>query len=122
MTNVSSMEAANAALAGKWPGAPALPDMPDQEVMSCCVHHIGKAKAACVLLCIDGSPVTMAAADVSQVRMPSLREVIRNGTTFQVQTTPRVNMVMTQREGKWYCLMGKLDPDRLMGFWNEMGK
>lgn len=122
MTNVSSMEAANAALAGKWPDAPVMPDMPEHKDMACCVHHIGKAKAACVVLSIDGVPVTMAAADSSAVRMPKMQQIERNGTTFSVQTANNVSMVMTQRGEHWYCLMGQLPTDRLIAFWDTLEK
>lgn len=122
MTNVSSMEAANAALAGKWPDAPAMPNMPEHKDMACCVHHIGRAKAACVLLSIDGTPVTMAAADASDVRMPEMQKVQRNGTTFHTQTANNVSMVMTQRGEHWYCLMGQVPTDKLIGFWDTLAK
>lgn len=122
MTNVDSMQAANAALAGQWPDAPAMPDMPDHKDMACCVHRIGKARAACVLLAIDGIPVTMAAAETSQVRMPSTQTITRDGTTFHVSTADSVGMVMTQRDGHWYCLMGQLPTERLMDFWSKLRK
>lgn len=122
MTNVSSMEAANAALAGKWPDAPAMPAMPGHENMACCVHTLGKAKAACVVLAIDGVPVTMAAAESAKVRMPEMQKVQHDGVIFHVQTTGSVSMVMTQRGDHWYCLMGELPTDRLIQFWNTLAK
>ncbi len=122
MTNVTSMQAANAAVAGKWPDAPAMPDMPEHKDMACCVHTIARAKAACVVLAIDNTPVTMAAAETSDVRLPEMQKVQRNGVTFHVQTVKNVSMVMTQRNGHWYCLMGQLPTDRLMAFWDTLRK
>jgi hypothetical protein len=120
MTDVSSMEAANAALAGKWPEAPTMPNVPDHSVMSCCVHHVGKAKAACVLLSVDSVPVTMAAADASEMKIPAMDQVERYGVKFHVKTVDGLSMAMTQHDGKWYCLMGKLPTDRLISFWNGL--
>lgn len=122
MTNVSSMEAANAALAGKWPDAPAMPNMPEHKDMACCVHSLGKSKAACVVLAIDGVPVTMAAAESAKVRMPEMQKVQRSGVTFHIQTTSNISMVMTQRGDHWYCLMGQLPTDRLIQFWGTLAK
>lgn len=122
MTDVSSMEAANAALAGKWPDAPAMPNMPEHKEMACCVHSLGKAKAACVVLSIDGVPVTMAAAESAQVRMPEMQKIEQNGVTFHVQTAKSISMVMTQRGDHWYCLMGQLPTERLMQFWGTLAK
>ncbi|GEM_PF-3345947 len=122
MTDVSSMEAANAALTGKWPGAPAMPSMPEHKDMACCVHSLGKAKAACVLLAIDGVPVTMASAESAQVRMPEMQKVERSGVTFHVQTASNISMVMIQRGDHWYCLMGQLPADRLIQFWGTLAK
>ncbi len=122
MTNVSSMEAANAALAGRWPDAPAMPAMPGHMDMACCVHNIGKARAACVVMAIDGVPVTMAAAESAQVRMPEMQKLERNGVTFHVQNSGGISMVMTQRGDHWYCLMGQLPADRLIQFWATLAK
>jgi len=122
MTNVTSMQAANAALAGKWPDAPMMPDMPEHKDMACCVHNIGKAKAACVLLAIDGIPVTLAAAESSEVRMPDTQILRQGNVTFHLSTVKDVSMVMTQRDGHWYCLMGQLPTTRLIEFWNALGK
>lgn len=120
MTNVQSMQAANQAMAGTWPKAPAMPSMPDMsdgKVMSCCVHRIGSAKAACVLLSIDGTPVTLAAANAADIRIPTCPAVEHGGHGFHVQSHGQTTMVMIERDGKWYCLMGNLPSERLMSFW-----
>jgi hypothetical protein len=70
-----------------------------------------------VRLSIQGVPVTLAAADASEVRMPAMRKVAQRGVTFHVQNAGNIGMVMTQRGGKWYCLMGNLPTERLMAFW-----
>lgn len=121
-TALASMEVANAALAGQWPQAPALPDVPDEQVMSCCIQKLGRARAACVLLKVDGQRVTMAAADAADVRMPDRPRTQRGGTAFQVEATGSLNMVMTRRDGKWYCLIGPLPAERLMDFWSALAR
>jgi hypothetical protein len=47
---VNSVEAANAFFASRNPGGPAVPGMPDEHVMACCVHHLGPKKMSCVSL------------------------------------------------------------------------
>jgi hypothetical protein len=111
---VSSIEAAAAALSQQWPKAPALPDMPDDHVMACCVHEMGRKKMACVSLTVDDVPITMAVADSADVKVPNGTTVIRDGVTWQVESSRGVNMAMTERGGRWVCLMGRLPTDRLI--------
>lgn len=114
MMKVSSIEAAAAALSQQWPNAPALPDMPDDHVMSCCVHEVGRKKMACVSLTVDNVPITMAVADSADVKVPHGATITRNGVTYEVESSKGVNMAMTERGGRWVCLMGKLPVDRLI--------
>jgi hypothetical protein len=41
---------------------------------------------------------------------------VRAGVTYHVQSSGRVNMVMTERQGRWVCLMGEAPIERLMDF------
>lgn len=111
---VSSIEAATAMLSQQWRGAPTLPDMPDDHVMACCVHDIGRKKMAVVALDIAGTPVTLAVANSADVKSPQGSPVTRDGVTYRVQSSAGVNMAMTQRSGRWICLMGRLSVDRLI--------
>ena len=90
--------------------------------MSCCFQKLGRARAACVLLNVDGQSVTMAAADASDVRMPDRPLTRRGGTVFQVEAAAPLNMVMTRRDSRWYCLIGAPPAEQLMDFWNGLGK
>jgi hypothetical protein len=40
--------------------------------------------------------------------------VNRNGQAYHVQQSGKLNMVMTERNGQWICLIGELDQNRLM--------
>lgn len=113
-TPVHSMQAAGASLNQQWPAAPTLPRGNGHEIMACCVHDMGKKKAACVLLKVDDIPVTMALAKASEVRIPPTATMVRNGITYYTQSSDGVNMAMTLRNGQWICLMGRLPVDRLI--------
>lgn len=111
---VSSIEDAAAMLSRQWRHVPALPDMPDDHVMACCVHDMGRKKMAVVALDIDGAAVTLAVADASDIKSPQGDAVERRGVTYRVQSSAGVNMAMTQRSGRWICLMGRVDVERLI--------
>jgi hypothetical protein len=114
---VSSVDAAAAALAEEWPRRPALPDMPDMpdhRVMSCCVHEVGRKKMACLSLMVNDTPITLAIADSADIRTPDGEVLVRDGVTYRVQSAQGVNMAMTQRHGRWMCLMGRLPLDQLV--------
>jgi hypothetical protein len=114
MRPVTSIEAANAALASENPGGPAVPGMADDHVMACCVHSVGRKKMSCVSLMADGVPVSLAVADAADVRLPASETVTVEGVTYHVQSAQDVNMTMTERNGRWVCLMGKLPNSRLI--------
>jgi hypothetical protein len=111
---VSSIEAAGAALSRQWPKAPNLPDMPDDHVMACCVHEVGRKKMACVSLLVDNVQITMAVADSADVKVPRGTTMVRDGVTYHIESAKGVNMAMTERGGRWVCLMGRLPVDRLV--------
>ena len=114
VTRVDSMQAANKVLTTQWAQSPRMPDMPADHVMACCMRSVRNKKMACVLLKGDGQPVTMTVAKASDMKLPTSPAVTRNGIEFHVQSAGEVNMVMTQREGRWICLIAKLPVDRLM--------
>lgn len=112
---VQSIEGANDALSRHWPDAPALPSVKHDEVMSCCVHRVGRQKVACAAMKIDGVAVSMAVADASDITMPEGHQKIeRDGATYHVQSAEGINMAMTERNGRWACLMGPLPVERLV--------
>jgi hypothetical protein len=113
VTAVDSVSAANAALASKCPGLPAVPELPKDHVMSCCVHDLGRKKLACVAILVDEVPVSIAVADVADVKMPTCQALMIGGVAYHVQSEGDINMVMTERGGRWVCVMGKLPVNRL---------
>ncbi len=110
---VDSTAAANAAMTAKWPGAPLLPDVPNDPVLYCCLHTIASKKIACVVLKHDDVPVTLAVAAASDVRVPEGDTFDANGVSYRIQAYQGINMVMTERDGRWICLMSKLPLDRM---------
>ena len=113
VTPVDSISAANAALADKCPGLPAVPELPKDHVMSCCVHDLGRKKIACVAVLVDEVPVSIAVADAAYVKMPTCQALMIGGVAYHVQSEGDINMVMTERGGRWVCVMGKVPVNRL---------
>jgi hypothetical protein len=117
---VSSIEEANKAMSGAWPGGPSLPEAPQSHVMSCCMKSVKDKKVACVLLKHDGAPVTMTVANGADMRLPDSPTVSRNGVSYHVQSFGKLNMVMTERHGRWVCLIGEAASDRLMDLADQL--
>jgi len=113
VTRVDSINAANVALAAKWPGAPSIPELPKDHVMHCCIHMMGRTKMACVAFQADGVAVTLAVAEAVDVKLPTSETRTIGGIAYHVQSHGGINMVMTERDGRWVCLMGKLPENRL---------
>ncbi len=114
MRKVTSIDAAAAAISEQWPQRPPLPDMPQDQVMACCVHEVGHKKMACIALLVNEVPVTMAVADSGDIKTPQGATLVRDGVTYHVQSAHGVNMVMNERGGRWVCLMGRLSVDQLI--------
>ena len=111
---VSSIDAANRMLDQQSPGAPSLPQLPDSHVMACCMKSVHDKKMACVLLDEAGAPVTLAVASAADMKLPAGAVRTRNGVDYRVQHVGDLSMVMTERNGKWLCLIGQVPAERLM--------
>jgi hypothetical protein len=111
---VDSIEAANRELSKRWPDSPALPNVPQDHVMSCCMKSVKNKRVACVLLKTQGIPVTMTVANAADMKLPTSPTFTRDGVTYHVQSSGTLNMVTTQRNQRWVCLIGHVAPERLM--------
>jgi hypothetical protein len=111
---VDSIAAANQALAEQSPQSPTLPEMPPEHVMACCMQSVQNKKVACVLLQNQGTPVTMTVANAADMKLPAVPTVTKGGVTYRVQAVGKLNMVMTERGGRWVCLIGEASADQLM--------
>lgn len=111
---VQSIEEANRMLAEAAPGAPPLPQVPRQHVMACCMTSVHNKKMACVLLKDEGVPITMAVANASDMKLPHAPTTDRDGVSYRVQSSHGLNMVMTERNRRWLCLISEMPADRLM--------
>jgi anti-sigma factor RsiW len=114
VTRVDSIEAAGQVLAAEWPQSPNLPQAPQAHVMACCMKSIKDKRVACVLLQSEGTPITMSVAKASDMRSPVGAKVERNGATFHLASSGAINMVSTERGGRWVCLIGEVSPERLI--------
>ena len=111
---VDSITAANHMLANQSPGSPSLPSMPQSHVMACCMKSVHDKKVACVLLKDSGAAVTLSVANASDMELPAAPVVTRNGLNYRVQSVKKLSMVMTEKNGKWLCLISELPAERLM--------
>lgn len=115
VVRVTSVEAAERALSERWPGSPDLPDVPAEHVMACCLRSIDDRKLACVLLDDAGVPVSMMVAKATDVTGGrAATTVVRDNVSYQVQQSGELNMVMSQRDGRWVCLVGARPVARLI--------
>lgn len=120
--SVSTIEDARAALRRQWPGSSMISAPDDMPVMSCCVHEIGKRQMGCVTFEVDDVPVTMAVADAREIRSPHGNKRVIGDTEYVVGSADGVNMVMSQRDGVWTCVMGRLPLERLANVAASVGK
>lgn len=111
---VHSIAEANRMLASQSPDAPPLPNVPQEHVMACCMKSLHNKKMACVLLKSDDVPVTLTVANAADMKLPPAPTVDRGGVRYSVQAVGKLNMVMTEHDGRWLCLIGKLPAERLM--------
>jgi len=111
---VASIEAANKMLNAQSPGAPTLPQMPESHVMACCMKSVHNKKMACVLLRDEGVPITLAVASAADMKLAPAPVMKRKGIDYRVQKFGDLNMVMTEQNGKWLCLIGQVSADHLM--------
>ncbi len=117
---VDSIESANRTLAGQSPQSPAIPSLPEDHAMACCMQSVKNKKVACVLLKKEGVPITMTVANAADMRLPKSPTITRNGVTYHVQSHGPLNMLMTERNGRWVCLIGESQPDRLMDIADQL--
>ena len=114
VTRVDSIEQAGKVLAEQWPQGPDLPRAPEAHVMACCMKSVGNKKVACVLLSSEGMPITMSVANASDMKSPRGRPIVRDGARFHLESTGSLNMISTERNGRWVCLIGDVAPERLV--------
>lgn len=112
---VESVEAANTMLAGQWSDSPGIPTLPNGHEMACCMKSVQNKKVACLVLKGMGTtPITLTVANAGDMKMPASQMVERGGVTYHVQAVGAINMVMTERQGRWVCLMGETSANSLM--------
>jgi hypothetical protein len=111
---VDSIEAANKVLSDEWPQSPGLPGVPKDHVMACCMKSFNGKKLACVLIKSDGVPVSLMVAHSADLRVPGSPLHERDGVRYHVQSSGKLQMVMTDRQGRLVCLIAELPAERLM--------
>ena len=120
VVRVDSIRAANRMLNSESPGAPTLPGVPDAHVMACCMKSVQHKRMACVLLKDEGVPVTLSVASAADMKLTPAPTVRQNGTDYRVQHVGNLSMVMTERNGKWLCLIGQAPAEHLMDLSSQL--
>ena len=82
--------------------------------MHCCVHEIGRKQMACLTFSVDQQPITLAMASSRDIRSPHGEARTINGREYRIDSSDGVNMVMSEVDGTWMCLMGRLPIERLV--------
>lgn len=113
ITQVDSPQEASRVLSEQWAGGPS-PEMPAGRAMACCMQSVSGKKMAWVMLRGDQTPITLAVAKASDMRMPDGPQQTRDGIAYHIQATGQLNMVSAQRDGRWICLMGEVSAERLI--------
>jgi hypothetical protein len=110
---VDSIDAAGRMLSQRDPKTPALPQPPDAHVMACCMKNVSDKRVACVLLKSEDAPITMSVANAADMK-PVGNVFSRNGAQFHIVAYESLNMVSTEKAGRWVCLIGELPTDKLI--------
>lgn len=114
VVQVESIAEANRVLSNQWPDSPGVPSVPRDHVMACCMQSLKDKKLACVLMKVEGVPVTLTVAHGKDMRAPASPVTVRHGVRYHVQSEGKLNMVMTERQGRWVCLIGEVPADKLI--------
>jgi len=96
---VHSVDEANRMLASN---DQAMPNMPAEQVMACCMSKVHNKRVACLVLNDQANPIIVTVTKAADMDMPDCQRSA-NG----------VNMIMSQRGGKAICVMGKVPVERL---------
>ena len=110
---VDSIDAAGQMLSHSDPNSPALPQPPDTHVMACCMKNVSDKRVACVLLKSEDAPITMSVANAADMK-PMGSVFSRNGAQFHIVAYETLNMVSTEKDGRWVCLISELPTDKLI--------
>lgn len=109
---VASVDEANRLLADQRRGAVPMPELPGA-MMSCCLREHAGTTLTCALIERHGLLISVAVADGERMHSPEGRLVRVGGREFVHHTDGDVEMVMTQRDGRWLCVMGRATPQAL---------
>lgn len=117
MSTVQNLDQANKVLLQQWKEAPNLTTPLADKICACCVHSFMNRKVACMLLRPTNDPaeqVTIVLGRAKDIQCMSGNTVQFQGQTFVVHTVDGLNMIMTQQDQRYLCLMGKIPTDQLL--------
>ena len=117
---VSTIDAANKALASQDSLSPQFPEVPNEQVMACCMNSVKGRRIACVLIDQGGTPVTMTVANARDMKSPILphRGAKWDGLSSALDQWPEYGHDRSVN-GRWICMMGHL-PAHLMDLADQL--
>ena len=118
---VADIAEAQRVIGSRWRAAPALPEQWDAHVHACCLRDVQSRQVACLLMNVDGTPVTVVVARTRDFQLPQGEAVDRGGQRFVVTSRDDIEMVMTQHGDRWVCLMGQTPRERLLSMAEKLG-
>jgi hypothetical protein len=111
---VASFDEARRVLANEWASGPDVPTIDGAVPMECCMHKLGSKVVKCVSLEVEGEKVIMVVGHDKDITQPQGEIVIVHGQKLILTSNNGVNMAMSERDGRWICLMGRMDGARLV--------
>lgn len=111
---VSSFDEARQVLSKEWKSGPEVPNVEGVVPMECCMHKLGSKVLKCVSLDVGGETVIMAVGHDKDIDAPQGAVIQTNGQNVILTSSNGINMAMSERDGRWICLMGRMDGARLV--------
>jgi hypothetical protein len=106
MTRVDSLADASRFISQSWENAPALPALPEDHDLACCLKDVKGRRVVCIVLTDGGEQISVVIAPRGEVASPGEGQKMTH-------SAGEVNMVMKQTASVWVCIMGKVPTARL---------
>jgi hypothetical protein len=123
MVKVSTVADVDRALRSQWADAPVVTQV-GLPLKSCCVHHVGRKKIACLCVELNGQPATVAIGRRSDINVTDWPTMSMGGMTCRCCTAPGqapgMNAVATERNEMVIMMFGQQPRDELMKAINDV--
>lgn len=114
VTTVTTLEQANQHLAQQWKEMPTLPTSAPEQLHGCCVRRLMNHNVSCLVLRDGNIPLTLVVGHARDFQCCTGKVVQINGHTYTLHEVNGLQMVMTNHDTRYLCLMGKVPEARLL--------